>query len=149
MTQPEPFFAPTGSGQSYRTRLLLVAAVAGILVIVLVFPFPQSGRQWSELFNLAHAPSFFLVFLLAAGLFDPTCIGFPQSWHRILPLGPLHLSVLVSVLLVLGVACEVMQGFVGRSPSVSDVLANGCGLVAGLCWCLSRQRMTFSGRFGL
>ena len=57
-----------------------------------------------------HAPSFFLVFLLAVGLFDPSCIGFPQSWHRILPLGPLRLSVLVSVLLVLGVACEVMQG---------------------------------------
>ena len=149
MTQPEPVFVPISNNQSYRGRILLVASVAGLLAIVLLFPFSQSGRHWSELFNLAHAPAFFLVFLLVAGLFDPSCIGFPKSWHRILPLGAGGLIVLGSVLLLLGAACEMLQGFVARSPSLSDVVANGCGAVAGLFWCLRRQRPARAGRTGL
>ena len=149
MTQPEPVFVPISNNQSYRGRILLVASVAGLLAIVLLFPFSKSGRHWSELFNLAHAPAFFLAFLLVAGLFDPSCIGFPKSWHRILPLGTGRLIVLGSVLLLLGAACEMLQGFVERSPSVSDAVANGCGVVAGLFWCLSRQRIARAGRIGL
>ena len=139
MTQPEPVFAITSNDRSYWRRIGLVAGVACLLAIVLLFPFPQSGRYWSELFNLAHAPSFLLVFLLVAGLFDPSCIGFPKSWHRILPLGTGGLIVLVTLLLVLGIAFEALQAIVERSPSVSDVMANGCGGVAGLFWCFSRQ----------
>lgn len=139
MTQPESVLAPIRSDKSYWGRILLVGGVACLLTIVLLFPFPLSGRHWTELFNLAHAPSFLLAFLLVVGLFDPSCLGFPKSWHRILPLGPGRLIGLVSALLVLGVACEMLQGFVARSPSVSDVIANGCGVVAGMFWCLSRQ----------
>ena len=149
MTAPEPAFTPTDSAPPYWLRILLVASIAGLLAIVLLFPFPLSARHWGELFNLAHAPAFFLAFLLVAGLFDPSCIGFPKSLQRILPLGTGRLIVLVSVLLVLGATCEVLQGFVERSPSVSDVVANGCGLVAGLFWCLSRQRIARAGRMGL
>ncbi|MEJ7590469.1 MAG: hypothetical protein WKF77_02900 [Planctomycetaceae bacterium] len=149
MTAPEPAFALTDSAPPYWLRILLVTTIAGLLAIVLLFPFPVSARHWGELFNLAHAPSFLLAFLLVAGLFDPSCIGFPKSWQRILPLDTKRLIVLASVLLVLGMTCEVLQGFVERSPSVSDVVANGCGLAAGLFWCLSRQRMARAGRIGL
>ncbi len=149
MTAPVPAFTPTDSAPPYWLRILLVASIAGLLAIVLLFPFPLSARHWGELFNLAHAPAFFLAFLLVAGLFDPSCIGFPKSWQRILPLGTGRLIVLVSVLLVLGATCEVLQGFVERTPSVSDVVANGCGLIAGSFWCLSRQRIARAGRIGL
>ena len=149
MTQPEAFLAPTSNDRSYWSRIMLIAGVACLLAVVLLFPFPQTGRYWSELFNLAHAPSFLLAFLLVAGLFDPSCIGFPKSWHRIMPLGAGRLIVLVCVLLVLGIACEALQRFVERSPSVSDVMANGCGVVAGLFWCLSRQSAGRANRTGL
>jgi len=149
MTHPEPVLAPISSNQPYWVRLLSVGGVACLLSIVLLFPFPQSGRHWTELFNLAHAPSFLLAYLLVVGLFDPSCIGFPKSWHRILPLGAGRLIVLASVLLVLGVACEMLQGFVGRSPSVSDVIANGCGVVAGMFWCLSRHCRARACRTGV
>ena len=49
-----------------------------------------------------------------------------------------RLIVLASVLLVLGGICEVLQQFVGRATSLSDMLANGCGLLASLCWCVGR-----------
>lgn len=149
MTQPETFLAPTSNNRSYWRRILLIAGVVCLLAIVLLFPFPQSGRFWSELFNLAHAPSFLLAFLLVVALFDPFCLGFPKSWHRILPLGAGRLIVIASMLLVLGVACEGLQAFVERSPSMSDVIANGCGVVAGLCLCLSRQRTARACRMGL
>lgn len=146
MTETEPVLVPISSGQSYWGRIQLATCIMCLLAIVLLFPFPLSGRQWTEIFNLAHAPSFLLAFLLVVGLFDPSCIGLPKSWLRILPLGTTRLIVAVSGLLVLGAACEMLQGFVGRSPSVSDMIANGCGVVAGLFWCLSRQGLARAGR---
>jgi len=121
-----------------RWRWVVVAGVAGGLSSVLLFPFSQAGRHWSELFNLAHAPSFFLAFLFAAAIMDPASIGLPASWPRILRMGVARLLILASVLLVLGALCEVLQQFVGRSTSLSDVLSNGCGLIAGMLWCLGR-----------
>ena len=149
MTQPEPTSDSVDSAPNYWLRILLVVTFAVILATLLLFPFPQTGRHSSELFNLAHAPSFFAAFLLVAGLLDPSCIGIRNSRHSMMPLGGARLIILVSVLLVAGVACEVLQGFVGRLPSVSDVVANGCGLVAGLFWCFSRRQITRSGRIGL
>ena len=121
-----------------RLRWVVVAVVAGGLSSVLLFPFSQSGRRWSELFNLAHAPSFFLAFLFAAAIMDPSSIGLPASWPRILRMGVAQLLILATVLLVLGGICEVLQQFVGRSTSLSDMVSNGCGLIAGIFWCLGR-----------
>ena len=148
MTQNELLPAPTGKNQFYWKRLLVVATIAGILAMVLVYPFSLPGRHWSELFNLAHAPSFFAAYLLVAGLFDPSSIGFPKTWRRILPLGAVRLLILVIALTAFGASCEVLQGFVGRSPTASDIVANGCGLFAGLFWCFSRQRTERTGRIG-
>ena len=131
---------PTATGTTHRQwlRWIVVALVASTLPLVLLFPFSQTGRHWSELFNLAHAPSFFLAFLFAAGLLDPSCVGFRDSWPRIVRMNLARLILLASVLLVLGGICEVLQQFVGRSTSLSDMLANGCGLIAGLFWCVGR-----------
>jgi len=132
--------SPAAASTAYSRwlRWIVVALIAGTLSLVLLFPFPQTGRQWSELFNLAHAPSFFITFLLAAGLLDPSSVGFRDSWPRIARMSLRRLIVLASILLVLGGICEVLQQFVGRATSLSDMLANGCGLLAGLCWCVGR-----------
>jgi len=148
MTQPEELPRSRVITKSFGLRSLLVTGIAAILLTVLVYPFSQSGRQWKELFNLAHAPAFFAVLTFVTGLLDPQCIGLPKSWTRILPLGTARLMILAALLMMLGVACEVMQGFVGRLPSVSDVLANASGLVAGVFWCLSRNRNDQSERIG-
>lgn len=133
----------------YLLRLLLLAGMAVFLALVLIYPFPCSGRQWSELFNLAHAPSFLAVLLFVAGLLDPSSIGLPEAWHRIWPLNRSRLIVVGVLLLLVGGLCEFVQGYVGRSPSVGDLLANASGLSAGLSWSLSRKRMNQPGRAGL
>ncbi len=130
--------AKTATSRLRWLRWVVVAGVAGCLSAVLLFPFSQTGRHWSELFNLAHAPSFFLAFLFAAAIMDPASIGLLASWPRILHMGVARLLILASVLLVLGGICEVLQQFVGRSTSLNDLLANGCGLIAGMLWCLGR-----------
>ncbi len=149
MTQPEDLPTSRAITKSLGLRLLLVTVIAAILLTMLVYPFSQSGRQWKELFNLAHAPAFFAVLMFVAGLLDPHCIGLPKSWTGILPLDTARLMILAMLLMMMGVVCEVMQGFVGRLPSVSDVLANASGLCAGVFWCLSRKRNDHSGRIGL
>jgi len=138
MNQDASVPATTATSRFGWLRWVVVACVAGVLSSVLLFPFTQTGRHWSEFFNLAHAPSFFLAFLLGAAIMDPASIGLPSSWPRILCLGARGLLILASVLLGLGSLCEVLQQFVGRSTSLSDMLANGCGLIAGMFWCLGR-----------
>ncbi|MCA9011442.1 MAG: hypothetical protein KDB01_16935 [Planctomycetaceae bacterium] len=149
MLQAEEFAPLKSETNSYLLRFLLVLGTAALLAAVLVYPFPWSGRQSSEIFNLAHAPSFLAVLLLVAGLLDPSSIGLPKSWHRILPLNRSRLIVVGILLLLVGGLCEFIQGYVGRSPSVSDVLANASGLSAGVSWCLSRKRIDQAGRVGL
>ncbi len=149
MPQAEEFPPLKSPANSYLLRFLLVAGAAALLAAVLVYPFPCSGRQWSELFNLAHAPSFLAVLLFVAGLLDPSSIGLPESWHRILPLNRSRLIVVGVLLLIVGGLCEFLQGYVGRSPSVGDLLANASGLSAGLSWSLSQKRADRAGRIGL
>lgn len=149
MIQDEVHFVPTGAFLGCGKRFLIVGGAVGILAFALVYPFPWCSRVWSELFNLAHAPSFFVAYLIVAGLLDPSIIGLPKSWHRILSLNALRLMLLAGALLVIGAACEFLQGFVGRSPSFSDLIANGCGLVAGVLWCLGCHRIDRGSRIGL
>jgi hypothetical protein len=138
MNQDTTLPATTATSRFGWLRWAVVACVAAVLSSVLLFPFSQTGRHWSELFNLAHATSFFVAFLFAAAIMDPASIGLPSSWPRILQLGVRRLLILASVLLGLGSLCEVLQQFVGRSASLSDMLANCCGLIAGMFWCLGR-----------
>jgi hypothetical protein len=137
--------SPANSGHKsvLPIRRLLILLVGGlVLSFGLVFPFPMSGRHWNAIFDLAHAPAFFLIFLLIAGVLDPASIGFSKSRPALLRLPPLRLIRLSGLLFLGGVACEVAQKFVDRHPSVDDLLANSLGLFAGMLYCLSRQSVS-------
>ena len=137
--------SPTGSSDQSvlpMQRLLILLFGGLVMFFGLVFPFPMSGRHWNAVFDLAHAPAFFLIFLLAVGVLDPASIGFSKSSLALLRLPPLQLILLSGLLFLGGVACEVAQKFVHRHPSVGDIIANSLGLFAGLLYCLSRQSMT-------
>ena len=70
MNQDAIVAATTVTARFGWLRWLIVACVAGVLSLVLLFPFSQTGRHWSEIFNLAHATSFFLAFLFAAARYS-------------------------------------------------------------------------------
>ena len=123
-------------------RLSILLAGGLVMFFGLVFPFPMSGRHWNAIFDLAHAPAFFLIFLLIVGVLDPASIGFSKSSLPLLRLPPFRLILLSGLLFLGGVACEVAQKFVDRHPSVGDLIANSLGLFAGMLCCLSRQRVT-------
>lgn len=103
----------------------------------LIVPFPISGRHWNAIFDLAHAPAFFLIFLLIAGVLDPVSIGFSRNSRALLRLTRQRLLLLSGLLFMGGVGCEVAQKFVERHPSMSDIIANSAGLMAGTLYCFS------------
>lgn len=137
--------SPTDSGfQSVLSmRRWLILLLGGLVMLFgLVFPFPMSGRHWNAIFDLAHAPAFFLLFLLVAGALDPASVGLSVNRPAILQLPPRRLILLSGILFLGGVACEIAQQFVHRHPSVGDIIANSFGLLAGILFCLSRQSVT-------
>ena len=135
--------ADSGDKSILPIQRVLILLVSGLVMFFgLVFPFPMSGRHWNAIFDLAHAPAFFLIFLLIAGVLDPASIGFSKSRLALLRLPPLRLIKLSGLLFLGGVACEVAQKFVDRYPSVGDLIANSLGLFAGMLYCLSRQCVT-------
>ena len=119
-------------------RRLLILVIGGLGIITgLIFPFPMTGRYWNAVFDLAHAPAFFLIFLLVAGFLDPASIGYSRSSRALLQLTPRRLLLISGLLFGGGVICEVAQKFVERHPSVDDIIANSVGLLAGTLYCLS------------
>ncbi|MFO1000592.1 MAG: hypothetical protein U0936_09640 [Planctomycetaceae bacterium] len=115
----------------------------------LVFPFPMSGRHWNAVFNIAHAPSFLLLFLVIAGILDPKSIGFPPAAMTLLTLSLRRLAILSGTLFLVGVAGELAQKFVDRHPSVEDIVANCAGLLAGMFYCLSLKVSERRYRLGM
>lgn len=130
-------------------RFVFVLAAGFLLLAGLIFPFPMSGRHWNAIFNIAHAPSFLLLFLVIAGILDPKSIGFRPEATVILALSPRRLALLSGTLFLAGVAGELVQKFVDRHPSVEDIVANCAGLLAGMLYCLSLQVREQQYRLGL
>jgi hypothetical protein len=100
------------------------------LVVVLVLPFPVSGRHWNAVFDLAHAPAFALTVVASALLLrsprhpsaDPAPAD-PRSRQRlVLP---------AAFVWLLGLLAEFEQAKFGRQPSLGDALANTAGAIAG------------------
>lgn len=152
VTPEDDSYPPTGSGHQsvLLARRLLILTIGGLFMFLgLVFPFPMSGRHWNAIFDLAHAPAFFLILLLVAGVLDPASIGFSKHRPVLFRLFPLQLILLSGLLFLGGVACEVAQKFVHRHPSVGDIIANSLGLFAGTLYCLSRQSVTHYFRITL
>ena len=94
-----------------RRGVLLIPALA--MVVALVFPFPAHGRAWGALFDLAHAPSFFLVFVCMAALRDRRSGG--EKAVSLLPwqIKLQRLFLLAAVLCGIGIVCELAQQLVG------------------------------------
>lgn len=118
-------------------RVLILVFVASVILIGLVFPFPMTGRYWNAVFDLAHAPVFFLSFLILAGVLDPASIGFSCRSRSLLTLTPSRLLLISGLLFFGGVTCEIAQKFVARHPSLDDIISNTTGLMAGTFYCFS------------
>lgn len=139
--------ADSGLHSELPLHRLMPLLLGGLVMLFgLVFPFPMSGRYWNAIFDLAHAPAFFLLFLLIVGVLDPALPGFSKGRPALLSLPPGRLILLSGLLFFGGVACEVAQKFVHRHPSVGDIIANSVGLLAGMIYCLSRQCATSVSR---
>ncbi|MCP4172168.1 MAG: hypothetical protein GY758_15500 [Fuerstiella sp.] len=129
---PRQSFLTVGSLLAGRLRLAVL--VLAVVAIALVFPFPVEGRLWGHIFNLAHAPTFFCMFLIIVGLLDPSAIGPSNRIATVLPMTVARTAAVASLLMVLGIVAEVLQAFAGRSPSLKDVAANSAGLLAAFVW---------------
>lgn len=121
-------------------RALLVAVFALVMGTGLLFPFPVSGRFWNEFFNLAHAPAFFLLTVVAAGVLDPGCIGLSADRVRLIRVTPMRAAVLGGCAVAIGAGGELLQQFFRRSASVGDAVANGMGALAAFLWIVSFSR---------
>ncbi|MBL8818796.1 MAG: hypothetical protein JNL58_22395 [Planctomyces sp.] len=139
-----------------RRRLLFVAFVGTVMAFGLLFPFPVGGRLWSEVFNLAHAPAFCGILILIAAQLDPavirkTVIRKEPPKQRIATMTPSRILILALMLMIAGTGGELMQTFAGRHSSISDILANTLGLVAGGIWLVAQNlqtRIRSAVRFG-
>jgi hypothetical protein len=103
-------------------------------MLLLVFPFPFHGRLWRSIFDLAHAPAFFVAVLLAVYALDPEKLGFRNS-EPLVRLSPGRFLVLAALLFCVGVFGELGQAFVGRHASIQDATANAAGVFSGIMAC--------------
>lgn len=107
----------------------VAVAVIGLLLVGLLAPVPQGGREVQALFDLLHAPIFAVVAVLVWPI--------RYNW---LPRQRMSRAVVLWLgVSLLGVAIEYAQGLTGRHPSWDDALANACGAAAGLLWAGWRQ----------
>jgi hypothetical protein len=136
-TEPEAAFIHA----TWIRRCLLTFALLATIAGTLVFPFPMEGRLWGDLFDLAHAPVFCVALLCLVAICDPTAIGL-SGYRTVLRMTFRRVLVTAGILMTLGILCEYLQKFAGRSPSWEDVAANGTGILAALLWTVSR---TFHG----
>jgi VanZ family protein len=115
-------------------RLVVLAGFGALMTAGLLFPFPVHGREWNELFNLAHAPAFFALTLVIAGFVDPVAIGLTDRFQTLFRIDGLRAGVICLSAIVLGAAAEWLQQSFGRSASWGDIVANSAGAVAGFVW---------------
>ena len=134
---PRPLTGATGSLLAARLRLAVLALAA--VGIALLFPFPVMGRLWGNIFDIAHAPTFFCTFLAIVGLMDPSAIGLPKRLATIFPMTVGRTAVVAVMLTVLGTIGEILQYFASRKPSLQDVAANSAGLLAAFVWVNGRR----------
>ncbi len=100
--------------------ILTIMALLGIAVFA---PVPKSigGQGIPALLNFAH-------FVLAAG----------ASWFLAARMGWTSWAAFLAVV-VAAALCEILQGFTGRCPAMTDFIRGLCGAMAGLI-CLSAFR---------
>lgn len=122
--------------QAHRHRLRPVGFLLAGLLMLLVFPFPFHGRLWRAIFDLAHAPAFFVAVLLSVFALDPGKLGISES-EPLIPLTRIRFLGLAVILFAVGVFGELGQAFVGRHASLQDAAANAAGVLAGVMTCMA------------
>ncbi|WP_039911809.1 VanZ family protein [Cellvibrio mixtus] len=116
----------------FRVLLCLAVLLASPLFFV-------GGPDWvspdiaRELWNFGH-----IVFFTTLTLLIHQFISLAQ-WHRWL--------LLTGLVLVVGIAIELIQGAIGRHKSWQDVFYNLTGVWVGLFWFLKPSPWVWSGRF--
>lgn len=98
---------------------LLAATVLAVMVTVLVSPVlhPVRGRWSSALWNLLHVPGFFAITWGAHTLL-PAALGRTR-----------RIFYAATAAFALGALTEIVQGHIGRSASLDDLLFDGVGIV--------------------
>ncbi|MGB7344365.1 MAG: hypothetical protein WBD20_09145 [Pirellulaceae bacterium] len=107
---------------------MVAAALMTFAIGLLLMPVPAGGRFYSSLGDLCHTP-----------LFICLTIGGLVLWEKAGPVGAnrRRLSrrcfVVAVALFCFGVGMELMQHFAGRTAAVHDAIANGLGVIIGVC----------------
>jgi hypothetical protein len=120
-------------------RFVLVGIVGVTMAAGLLIPFPIGGRAWTEIFNLAHAPSFMLLTLVIAGVCDPVSIGLSTKFQTIVRITPARAACGCIIMVSAGAVAELLQSLLGRSASLGDALANAIGATAAFLWITSHS----------
>lgn len=123
-------------------RKVTVAFAAALVItvlatIALLMPVPSRGRMYPAIGDMVHAPMFAG---LTIGMFFGLQILLPTSSIKAITKRALVVGFLV---LVFGVASELVQNSFGRSGNVHDTVADALGICGALCvivaWTLRRS----------
>jgi VanZ family protein len=107
-----------------------LAAAALLLVPMLVVTVPSSPKFWIVLSNAAHAPVFAAISLL---VFQALRARPSPGFRRLVAMA-------FFAAVALGLAVEVVQGFIGRDSSWGDVGTDALGAAAALGWITYRSQ---------
>lgn len=121
------------ASRSFYLALGGVAFVVAVLLVPVGKPIhnPWGGGAW----NLLHLPGFFLLTRSLLKLFGQL----PGKW-RIRPF------VVGSLALAIGVATELLQGAIGRSASLDDLILDLVGITLAMIWTGDRYLWTRARR---
>jgi hypothetical protein len=116
----------------------LFSAIAGLIVVSLLFmPLAAGNLWWREVFNSGHTILFlFISFVLYLRL---------SATSRFSNSVIIYLVVLV-VVLMLGIAIEMLQGLLQRETSVDDLYRNFFGIISGLGLVSLRRQKILSNK---
>ncbi|MDG2219883.1 MAG: hypothetical protein P8L85_00780 [Rubripirellula sp.] len=110
-----------------RSIVWTAGVIAVGVVFVLLVPLPFSGRAWAAAGDLVHAPLF-------------GCLSFAAmtALERLRPLRESFAKltvrgiVVMLVISLIGAMMEILQNYMGRSPSLHDAVSNALGCAAAV-----------------
>ncbi|MDO6421114.1 VanZ family protein [Saccharophagus degradans] len=112
---------------AYKRFAIVAIALATVLVscwLLLSYRLPGNTHFWQSLQNAGHAILFFAIAFVFSALLAAT-----RYKNK-----PFHIAFVVLVAsLVFGGLVELIQGFIGREPSWSDMWLDAQGAIAGIC----------------
>lgn len=117
--------------------LLLTGFVALVVVAGLLLPLP-ANRLFGSIGDMFHAPMFAGIFVLVywlARVWFPIDTAEPAPVQRVV----IRSVAIAGILFAFGLFMEFVQSRTGRTASWHDALANGLGLVTGVCLVLANH----------